>query len=225
MASILKQETLTRGAQSPQPVAFNVEDVQTRAREYLMEIQQQAAETLERARVEAIRLRQEAKQQGIADAQTQVEQQIAAAAQRLSDERCRTAIASCEKTVAELTEDTSQWLVAWRNQTVELAAKIAEKLVRREMRDENELLRVWMEEALVAMRDARDVRVIVHPDDFAIAGRYLQKLTKSLPQAGAVEILPDPEIKPGGCTVRSNNGLIDQQLETQLQRLVDQLTN
>jgi len=224
MASILKHDILMRGGDLPQPVAFNIEDVQTRARDYLLEVQERAAELLHQAEQQSTQIRQQAKAEGLADAQTQFEQQVTAAAQKLSDERCKTAIQACEKTVEALTSETTEWLALWRNQTVELAARIAEKLVRREMRDENELLRVWMEEALVAMRDARDVRVSVHPDDFAVAGRYLQKLSKTIPQAGSAEVLPDPDVHLGGCVVRSSHGSIDQQLETQLQRLVEQLT-
>lgn len=224
MASILKHDILMRGGDFPQPVAFNIEDVQTRARDYLLEVQERAAELLHQAEQQSTQLRQQAKAAGLAEAQAQFEQQVAAAAQKLSDERCKTAIQACEKTVDSLTSETTEWLAQWRNQTVELAARIAEKLVRREMRDENELLRVWMEEALVAMRDARDVRVSVHPDDFAVAGRYLQKLSKTIPQAGSAQVLPDPDVQLGGCIVRSNHGSIDQQLETQLQRLVEQLT-
>ena len=44
-----------------------------------------------------------------------------------------------------------------------------------------------------------------------------------IPQAAQIEVIPDPEISLGGCIVRSMHGLIDQQLETQLQRLVEQL--
>jgi flagellar biosynthesis/type III secretory pathway protein FliH len=105
-----------------------------------------------------------------------------------------------------------------------LAAEIANKVVRRELSSDNELLRVWLEEALVAMQDARELRVRVHPDDFAVTGRFLQQLAKSIPQAASVEILPDPEISLGGCRLQSNHGQIDQQLETQLDRLAEQLS-
>ena len=110
-----------------------------------------------------------------------------------------------------------------RNLTVELAARMAEKLVRRAMQDNEEVLRVWLEEAIIAMRDARELRILVNPGDFSVAGRFLQNLTKMIPQAALIEVIPDPEISLGGCIVRSMHGFIDQQLETQLQRLVEQL--
>jgi flagellar biosynthesis/type III secretory pathway protein FliH len=223
MAAVLKSEQLSRGSDYPQAVVFNVEDVQTRAREYLIQVQREAAEILAAAQAEAVRIRAQAQEQGVAQAQATVEQKIQTAAQQLSDARCKTAIAACEATVEKLTKETSQWLAVWRTQTVDLATKIAERILRREMSASEETLRVWMEEAIVAMRDVRDIRVLVHPDDFAVAGRFLQNLAKSVPQAAQVEVLPDPEISLGGCIVRSSHGQLDQQLETQLQRLAEQL--
>lgn len=224
MASVLKHDILRKGTEFATPVAFNVEDVQSRARVYLEEIQKEAEQVLANAQLEAKRLQVEAMKKGAADAEAEFEQRVQKAAEKLSDVRCRTAIAACESTMLNLTTDTTQWLAIWRNQTVELATKIAEKIIRRQLQDHDEVLRVWLEEALVALRDVRDVRVLVHPDDFAVAGRFLQHLAKSLPQAASAEVIPDPDVKLGGCIVRSNHGLIDQQLETQLQRLVDQLS-
>ena len=223
MAAVLKSDQLTSGSSPPQAVAFNMEDVQHRARNYLAEVQREAAELLAAARQEATRLREQAKHEGIAQAQQAIEQQIQSMAQQLSDKRCKTAIATCETATQQLAQQTAQWLAQWRDQTVELASRIAEKILRREMASSPETLRVWLEEALVAMRDVRELRVLVHPDDFAVAGRFLQQLTRSFPQAANVEVLPDPEISPGGCVVRSQHGQLDQQLESQLQRLVEQL--
>jgi flagellar biosynthesis/type III secretory pathway protein FliH len=224
MASIIKQESILQGSQIAQPIAFNMVDVQTKARDYLAEVQKQAERILLDARNEAEQLRERAKLEGAARGQAEFDQRVEKAAQRLSDNRCKTAIAACEATVNELAQETSKWLALWRDQTVELAAKMSEKVLRREMNDHEETLRVWMEEALVAMRDSRDVRVLVHPDDFSIAGRFLQQLARTVPQAANVEILPDPEISLGGCLVRSSHGQIDQQMHVQLQRLVEQLT-
>ena len=46
MAAVLKSEQLARGSDYPQAVVFNVEDVQSRAREYFEQIQQEAAAIL-----------------------------------------------------------------------------------------------------------------------------------------------------------------------------------
>ncbi|MFO0942210.1 MAG: FliH/SctL family protein [Pirellulales bacterium] len=223
MASVLKQDSISSGPSKAVPVAFNIEDMQARAREYFQEMQNQAAELIAQAKQEAVKIKNQARLEGLQAAQAENQKKIEETAAKLSDQRCRTAIESCEKVVQRLNESTSEWLSDWRNQTVTVAARIAEKIVRAHLRDNSELLRVWMEEAIVAMRDERDLRISVNPDDFSVAGRFLQSLSRSLPHAGGAEVVPDPDVKPGGCVVRSKNGQIDQQIETQLQRLIDQL--
>ena len=223
MASVLKQNALIEQGEYPRAVAFNMEDVQAKARDYLAEVQQQADKIIEDAKAEAARIQQQARETGAAEAKKQFDEQVAQESRRLSDQKCKTALVACQKTVDELVDVTSEWLAVWRNQTVELAGMMAERLTRKAMDDESELLRVWLEEALVAMRESRELRVLVHPDDFSVAGRFLQSLVKTVPQAAAVEVMPDPSINPGGCVVRSSDGQFDQQLSSQLDRLIEQL--
>jgi len=223
MASVLKQDSLLPGKTTAQPVSFNIQDMQSRARDYLMEVQRQAAEILENAQKEAAILKAEAHHAGVKAAKTQIEKQIEDTAARLSDARCKTAIAACQETLEQINQATAQWLTQWRNQTIELACRIADKLVRNQSAFNNEILRVWMEEAIVSMRDEREVRILVHPDDFALAGRFLQSMAQTIPHAASSTVLPDPTVERGGCVVRSKNGQIDQQLESQLQRLAEQL--
>jgi len=223
MATILKGDRIGQISTDAHLIVFNVEDVQERARAYLAEIQQQAMQIIEEANKKAIDIAMAAHQAGLASGRAEIDDQVERRAQQISDQRCKTAIASCEATVQQLSGETTAWLTHWRNLTVELASQMAEKLVRRSMKDNEEVLRVWLEEAIIAMRDARELRILVNPDDFTVAGRFLQNLTKMIPQAARIEVIPDPEISLGGCIVRSMHGLIDQQLESQLQRLVEQL--
>ena len=199
MATILKGDRAGQGSNDPRLIAFNVEDVQDRARAYLAEIQQQAANIVAEANRKAEDMLLAAHQKGLASGKAEFDQQVERRAQQLADQRCKTAIATCEVTVQKLANETTDWLANWRNLTVNLSSKIAEKLVRRSMQDNEEVLRVWLEEAIVALRDSRELRVLVNPDDFAVAGRFLQNLTKSIPQAAQIEVIPDPEITKGGC--------------------------
>ncbi|MEZ6074468.1 MAG: FliH/SctL family protein [Pirellulaceae bacterium] len=155
------------------------------------------------------------------EAKATIEQNIQTTALVLSDSRCKTAIAACQATVEQLTQETSGWLALWRNQTRCNSPHMAEKILRRETQDHDETLRVWMEEAIVAMREVRELRVLVHPDDFAVAGRFLQQMSKSMLPGGRCRIIPDPEISLGGCVVRSSASSTN--APAQLQRLVEQL--
>lgn len=222
MATILKSEQLT-SPNSPRLVAFNVDDVQERATAYLDEIKSQGQKMIADAQAQVAAIRQAARDEGFAEAQRNVASQIENRARELTEERTRTATAACQQAVNQLEAETIQWLQEWRNLTVDLAISMAEKLVRHSMASGQEPLRVWLEEALMMLRDAREVQVIVHPDDFTWAGRYLQSITKHVPLAGQAEVLPDPQVSPGGCIVRCPQGKVDQQLETQLARLAEQL--
>jgi flagellar assembly protein FliH len=224
VASILKQNVLLRGADTPQPVAFNIEDVQARARDYLLEVQQQAAEFLQRAGEEAKTIKEQARQAGLAAAQVEFERRVAKSAKELSDQRCHTAIAAGENTLQQLASATNQWLEAWRDQTVQLAVKMAEKLVRHELSFQSAaVLERWLEEALRAARDTRELRICVHPNDMEVAGAALERLAKAVPNAAAATVIADAEVKPGGCLMLSEQGSIDLQLETQLERLAGSL--
>jgi flagellar assembly protein FliH len=223
MATILKQAQLQQSGTEHRIVAFNVDDVQQRAQAYLAQVRDQAAEILAAAQRQAESVKAAARASGLAEAQKDITQQVEDRARQLTEERIRTATAACQQAVDSLSGDTTQWLQEWRDVTIELATSMAEKLVRQSMAQGAEPLRVWLEEALMLMRDARDVHILVHPDDFTWAGRYLQQMAKHVPHAGSAEVLPDPEVSRGGCIVRCQHGQVDQQLETQLARLGEQL--
>lgn len=223
MATILKPEQIQQSGDANRLVAFNIDDVQQRAQAYLAQVREQAAAILAAAKGEAEQQRAAARATAVAEAQKTISQQVEERARQLTEERIRTATAACQQAVDSLTADTTVWLQEWRDLTVDLAIAMAEKLVRQSMTQGLEPLRVWLEEALMMMRDARDVHILVHPDDFTWAGRYLQQMAKHVPHAGTAEILPDPEVSRGGCIVRCQHGQIDQQLETQLARLGEQL--
>jgi flagellar assembly protein FliH len=223
MATILKQAQLQQSGVNQRIVAFNIDDVQQRAQAYLAQVRDQAAEILAAAQREADSVRSAARATGLTEAQKEISQQVEERARQLTEERIRTATAACQQAVDSLSSDTANWLQEWRDLTIGLAVSMAEKLVRQSMAQGLEPLRVWLEEALMLMRDARDVHILVHPDDFTWAGRYLQQMAKHVPHAGTAEILPDPEVSRGGCIVRCQHGQVDQQLETQLARLGEQL--
>lgn len=223
MATILKESDLKQSGDEARLVAFNIDDVQVRAQAYLTQVREQAAAMLAEAKSQADAVRATAHTEGLASAQKEIAGQVEQRAQQLTEERIRLAVGACQQAVDKLTSDTSRWLQTWRDATIDLAISMAEKLTRQSMAHGGEPLRVWLEEALMMMRDARDVHILVHPDDFTWAGRYLQTMARHVPHAGSAEILPDPEVSRGGCIVRCQQGEVDQQLETQLERLGEQL--
>ena len=223
MATILKNDRLSASAETCSIVAFNVDDVYVRAEAYIGQVREQAKQLLDEANQQAEKIRQEAYKHGQELARQDIARQVEERAMQLSDQRCRSATTACQQAMEQLTTETVNWLQQWRDTTIGLAQAIAERLVRHTMNDQTEVLKVWMEEALGMMRESRELRILVHPDDFAIAGRYLQQMSKQVPQAQHAEVIPDPSIELGGCVVKSKHGQIDQQLTSQIARLAEQL--
>ncbi len=223
MASVIKFDSANDPAKTDQPREFNMQDVQSKAREYLADVQKQADQILADAKAQADGITEEAKAKGIAQAQAEVTRRVNEQAQKLSDQQCKTAVGACQSTVAKIGQSSAEWLTQWRRQTIELSLSIAEKIVRKAMRENHDLLHGWLEEAIVAAKDLRELRILVNPDDFAVAGQFMQHLAKSVPQAASAEIVPDPAVESGGCVVKSVDGTIDLQLSTQLERLEEQL--
>ncbi|MBV8379722.1 MAG: flagellar biosynthesis protein [Paucibacter sp.] len=86
------------------------------------------------------------------------------------------------------------------------AVELARQVVRSEIETRPELIARVAHDAVEALQlAARHIRVRVHPDDFPLvvegAGQELR--------AREAQILPDPEIARGGCTVDSDLGSVD----------------
>lgn len=224
MASIIKSQLDA----SNEPVCvtkFNTADLREQARSELEDARNEAARLIEEAKAEAETIREEAKTQGIEEGKADLEVRVAEQAQALAEDECRKFLSSCEASLEELNRNTSEWLQQWRNQTVHLASKLAEKVVHQKVSDEHlEVLMGWLTDSIKMLSNDRHLRVRVHPSDFEVAGKALERIANLAPQASSAQVVTDPEIKPGGCVVDSNNGSIDQQISSQIQQLVSQLS-
>ena len=102
-------------------------------------------------------------------------------------------------------------------QLVTLVISMVRQLVRREVKaDPGQIIGV-VREALVALPvAARQVRVILHPEDAELV-REVYKLGDSEQQWTIVE---DPTLQRGGCRVTTDNSQIDATLESRLGALI-----
>jgi len=102
-------------------------------------------------------------------------------------------------------------------QIVTLVISMVRQLVRREVRaDPGQIVGV-VREALVALPvAARDIRVILHPED-AVLVREVYSLGDADQQWQIVE---DPTVQRGGCRVTTENSQVDATLESRLGALI-----
>lgn len=107
-------------------------------------------------------------------------------------------------------------------QLVELTLAIAERVIERELTTQRDLVVDVVRASLSAAGSLPIVRVRVHPDDHAFVSVAWPSLS-SFTAESQIELVPDPQIQPGGCIVDTTSGLIDAQPTTRLAEIREQL--
>jgi flagellar assembly protein FliH len=100
---------------------------------------------------------------------------------------------------------------------------MAARVLRRELKADPQVPLPLLREALELSRGSAEVRVLLNPDDYAALRDEVQTLTAEFSRVGATQVIADPRVTPGGCRVETRHGVIDQQFESQLSRIVEEL--
>jgi flagellar assembly protein FliH len=217
MATVIKS---TLGARNALPIAFNFEDVADHARGYVDDVQAKAAAIVADAQRQADAISRRAEAEG--------RQAAIRAVEKVMDEkvgkRMETLLPALEKVVAEMADARQAWLRHWEHSTVKLAARIAERVIRREMVQQPEIKVDLIREALEMASGSPHLKIALNPADFESLGGQIERLTKEIARAAQAEIVADETVSVGGCRLETRHGMIDQQVESQLERIVAELT-
>jgi flagellar assembly protein FliH len=109
------------------------------------------------------------------------------------------------------------------NWLVHLATRIAERVIRREVQHEPQISLGLIKEALELASGSQKITLHMNPEDRAALGDSVQQLAVRMLKLGPVQVLSDASVSRGGCRVSSEFGSIDQQIESQLQRIEAEL--
>jgi len=218
MATILKSSSVTR---SSPPIAYHLADVSEQATRCVDEARTQAETILADARLEADRIRRQAEEDGLAAATRRAEEMV----DERIDQRIQTLLPALSEAIARLVDARQEWLRHWERSGVELAARIARRIIRRELSDDPEIPLNLVREGLQLAAGAPYLRILLSPADFESLGSRAALLAKEFAAAAKTEIVPDASVSEGGCRVETSHGTIDQQIDTQLERIVRELTD
>ena len=67
------------------------------------------------------------------------------------------------------------------------------------------------------------MRLHLNPEDYQALGVQVRSLIDAMSSLGDAEVIPDATVSQGGCRVETRFGTIDQQIESQLQRIEEEL--
>jgi len=154
---------------------------------------------------------QEGLKAGHDQAVLQVSQQLTALTDRWS------------KTLDILHQNMPTHIADAKTDLVRLALRIAWRVIAQESLNNRKVAEQTIEETFRLIGNSRKVSLRVNPDEEAQLAEYLPDLLTKLRTIESVELLADDTILPGGCIANFGNGQIDAQMETQLQRIAEEL--
>jgi flagellar assembly protein FliH len=204
--------------------AFNFDDLKGQAEKYLDEVRRQGQQLIEKARQDAAAMRPRFEAEARQAAEQSVQERVEQLANELVSQRLQTLRPALEQAVRAIEKARGDWTAEWEAQAVHLAVAIAGRVIRREIGREPQIQASYVREALELAAGSQQVRVRIHPDDHqalgSLAGQWFEQ---ALARASA-ELVADPSVSQGGCVVETEHGQIDQQIETQLARIEQELT-
>jgi flagellar assembly protein FliH len=221
MATIIKTHEPQRpSGTAMRAVAYDLTDMSAQADSYLVTVRNQAAQIVEQAKREADAVRKDAETAGRRAAEQAIE--------RILDEKVaqqmKTLTPALQAAVQQVEDAKQEWLRRWESSAVDLAVAIAGRLVRGEIQRRPEIKAAWIRESLQLAAGAADVTVSLNPADHETLSRQVEQLAKVFTPLAKLNVVADDAITPGGCKLVTEFGSVDQQLETQLERVKEELS-
>ena len=126
--------------------------------------------------------------------------------------------------IETIVETKHTWLREWETQALRMAIQIAERVIRREIKSTPSISLRLIQETLELATGCSNVILHLHPKDFEVLGERIEGLTSRINSLGNIEVVSDEKTSRGGCLVETQFGSIDQQIETQLLRIEEELS-
>jgi flagellar assembly protein FliH len=210
---------------------FSMADIETAARRILMRAQQDADRLLAATQVEAAKLKADAKTEGMAQGQREglalgTEQgRKAGAEQALAETKAQfqQVISALTKACSDLDAGRVELESSALHEVVKLAIAIAGRITKRQGLLDPQMLIANLESAAKLVVQQSDLRIGIHPSQRKTLEEALPLLAMQWPALRHVEIAEDPALSPGGCRLFTRQGLVDADLNVQLDRIVNDL--
>jgi flagellar assembly protein FliH len=162
------------------------------------------------ARAEADRIREQARAEGYAEGH--------AAALAGARPGLQAALSALQQATAGVEAVRAETAAAVERDAIELALQLSEKIVAGALAVESERIVDVVRGALRRLAERRRVTILVNPDDLETVRNAAESFVAQLGGIEHCEVQAERRIAPGGATVRTEEGQIDSQVNTQLLR-------
>jgi flagellar assembly protein FliH len=216
MAGVIKAAATHTGESSGPAMPFQFGDM---GNDYLQKVRTEAAAIIKQARDEAAKVKatamEEGKKAAIAAAEVTLRTRI--------DQQLQTLLPTLTQAVQQVQQSRLAWQRHWEEHALRLAIGIAEKITRHQIAQQPEITLELIREGLELAHGQERITVRMNPADHAALGDRVLKVSQPLAQLGKVQVVPDPQITAGGCRIETEFGNVDQRIETQLNRIAQEL--
>jgi flagellar assembly protein FliH len=228
MATVLKSHSpqAPLATTSPSGLAgFNLADLSQQARRQLEACQQEIVRMQAEAAAEIEVLRRQAHAEGLAAGRQEAAREAQNIIKAAVDARVGEHGLAVKSMVQQLAKLHEQWMQQYADSLVSLVVAVAQRVIRKQLQREPEVVLRWTHEALAAARSANRLTIAVHPETLAQLGGALDELLNQpgLPEESS--ILPDESVPIDGVIVRQLGGEVVITLDSQLERLQELLEN
>jgi flagellar assembly protein FliH len=116
-----------------------------------------------------------------------------------------------------------QFLDEIEPQLVKLAASIASKIIDREASISQDVIKRTVRAALEKTLGEETVSVRVNPNDLEVLKAYRAELLHEFEGLSRIDLVPDETIDVGGCVAQTESLRIDGRLDSQLEKILNEL--
>jgi flagellar assembly protein FliH len=226
-------EALKRKAQSLEERAVAIEavrkqlDEDSEALERRYRELEKAAfeEARKKGREEGIRAgRAEGLRTGREEAVAIVERKNVEEIARRTKEACETAVAPIRKLVQEMRGTRQALLKNWEENILQICAAIAYQAIMREPEILHDAPLDLLREALELAMNCATLKIRMNPRDVENLNEQIQAILEETGNLAKSEVISDSKITRGGCLVETSLGVVDERLESRLERIVAELS-
>ena len=170
---------------------FNFDDVSTRAGQYLEEVKREAAKIIQRANDDAQQLRRLAEEQGRQTGMQSAEQVVQQRVHQTVQQEVTSMLPVLQNAVEAVQQTKQEWLGHWEQNVIQLATKIAERIIRREVSQTPEIALALIRDSLELSTSNKKLRLHLNQADHARFGEYAQHWRTKSTSLGQTEIVKD----------------------------------
>ncbi len=106
---------------------------------------------------------------------------------------------------------------------IELSITIAEKIIRRELESNQDIVKNMVKEILRRTKEYEKISIFVPPDYHTYMQGAREELLAELSGQVELMIFPDPSILENGCIIKTSYGTLDAKIDTQLEEIKNHL--